>query len=172
MSLAIKMARASSQGGRSGVVQEGGILDFFKGIIKTGTALVTRGPLAALGVLGGGEQRPPIGPSKFSRAAQQQVPAPGALAAGQRFFPGGATGMMTCPSGFHPNKQGYFLKSGSWVEEGSRCVKNRRRNPMNPRALDRAIGRVDGGKRLQHRLAQIETSKYSKAGNRKAHHHG
>lgn len=49
---------------------------------------------------------------------------------------------MSCPSGFHPNKADYFLKDGTFVPAGTRCVKNRRRNPLNPRALDRSLGRI------------------------------
>jgi len=49
---------------------------------------------------------------------------------------------ILCPPGCHPNKAGYHLKSGAFVAEGSRCVTNRRRNPLNPRALDRAAGRL------------------------------
>ncbi len=55
---------------------------------------------------------------------------------------GAAPAKILCPPGCHANKASYFLKGGTFVEEGSRCVTNRRRNPLNPRALDRAAGRL------------------------------
>jgi hypothetical protein len=77
---------------------------------------------------------------------------------------------IACPSGFHANKSGYHTMAG-FVPKGSRCVRDRRRNPMNPRALDRAISRVDSGKRLQGKLATISTAKWTAAGKRKEHPH-
>lgn len=176
MSLALKVARAGSQGGVGGNVQEGGFFDVLKGIGRTALGFVTGGPVGAAAGLatsftGGGRQRPPQlapPPSRFA-------PAPGARAAAQRLVPGGATGLqkVPCPSGWHANKQDYFLRDGTFVAAGSRCVKNRRRNPMNARALDRSIGRVDSAKRLQHKLNTIETAKYTKTGKRKeTHTHG
>jgi len=50
--------------------------------------------------------------------------------------------MGACPSGYHLNTSSYFLKSGEFVPARSKCVKNRRRNPLNPRALSRATGRL------------------------------
>lgn len=74
---------------------------------------------------------------------------------------------LACPSGYHPNKSSYFLQDGTFVPEGSKCVKNRRRNPMNPRALDRAIGRMNSAKRVQAKLRQFSTDKYTAAGAKK-----
>lgn len=74
---------------------------------------------------------------------------------------------LACPSGFHPNKSSYFLSDGTFVPEGSKCVKNRRRNPMNPRALDRAIGRLNSAKRVQNKLKSFSTDKYTASGTRK-----
>lgn len=74
---------------------------------------------------------------------------------------------IKCPKGHHPNKSSYFLKNGQFVPEGSRCVKNRRRDPMNPRALRRAIGRVEAGKAWQGKLAEISTGKWTASGKRK-----
>ena len=72
---------------------------------------------------------------------------PGIRGAVQRLLPGGATGFETLPAaagslppvGFHLNKTSYFLQSGEFVEAGTRFVRNRRRNPGNMRAADRAI---------------------------------
>lgn len=84
-------------------------------------------------------------------------------------FPGGAPFIspagpaagtqIACPSGFHPNKQSYRLKDGTFVPKGSKCVKNRRRNPLNPRALDRAISRVSSAKRASKKLSRITVRK-------------
>lgn len=52
-----------------------------------------------------------------------------------------------CPSGFHMNKGTYWTKQGV-VYKGTRCVKNRRMNPTNARALGRAIRRGDSFVRL------------------------
>lgn len=77
----------------------------------------------------------------------------------------GAT--IGCPSGYHPNKSGYFTKSEGWIPKGTKCVKNRRRNPANPRALDRAIGRLNSAKRLQSKLSGFSTRKYTASGKKK-----
>ena len=175
MSLALKQARAGSQGGRSGVVQQGGFLgSVFGGLKKAvgvGLATLTGGPAggaASLLSIRRGSP-PPIGPTFAGPGA------PGIKRQAQAFFPGGATGFeglkLACQAGHHPNKSSYFLLDGGFVEKGTRCVKNRRRNPMNPRALDRAISRVDSGKSLQGKLASITTAKWTAAGQRK-HPHG
>jgi len=67
-----------------------------------------------------------------------------------------------CPanlSGYHLNKSDYFLKSGEFVPEGSRYVKNRKRNPANARATSRAISRVTGAKRYAQSLSRISIRK-------------
>ena len=169
MSLAIKTARASSQGGLSGNVQAGGFFDVLKGVGRAVT-----GVARFAGILPQAQPRqiprlpPPTGrslagPTDFQRKVQAVLP----------FGKTGLEGLkLACPSGFHANKSGYFLIDGSFIEKGSRCVKNRRRNPMNPRALDRAISRVDSGKSLQGKLATITTAKWTAGGQRKAHTHG
>lgn len=67
----------------------------------------------------------------------ERTPAPG--------LPGAREGVVGrpiggCPSGFHLNKGTYWTLQGV-VYPGTRCVKNRRMNPLNPRALRRAIRR-------------------------------
>ncbi len=52
-------------------------------------------------------------------------------------------GQACCPPGFHPHKD---------PREGGRCVRNRRMNPLNPRALRRAIRREEGFSRLAKRM--------------------
>jgi len=186
VSLAIKQARFATQGGLSGDVGAGGLFSFAKKI--GGFAL-----RQASGLVPGGRTAFDVGASFFgkkgrgapgSQRAKEvafrlkglvppsgNVPSPGVGGFIERLLPGGATGFqsLACPSGFHPNKSSYFTQAG-FVEKGSRCVKNRRRNPMNPRALDRAISRVDSGKRLQHKLASITTAKFTSGGKRKHPH--
>lgn len=62
---------------------------------------------------------------------------------------------LACPSGFHPNKSDYFLKDGTFVAQGTKCVKNRRTNPLNPKALSRSIRRLEQGKRAVKRLDRV-----------------
>jgi len=63
------------------------------------------------------------------------------------FIPGGR-GIDVIPRGYRLNKSSYFLKDGTFVPEGTRLVKVRRRNFANGRALRRSIGRVQGFERL------------------------
>jgi len=96
---------------------------------------------------------------------------PGLRGLAQRILPGGATGFevagggggMLPPRGFHLNKTGYFLTSaaefGTFVEPFSRFVRNRRRNPGNMRAADRAISRIESAKRMAKRLSRITVRK-------------
>ncbi len=182
MSLAIKQARAAG-GGLRGNVQQGGFFDFVKRIGGQAIRqLPVVGPaISAIDIVrgrGGGRgggarplpQPPPLGgigrpPSPRLSPAPVRPVQPSAGVAVQA----GMT--LACPSGFHPNKSDYTLLSGEFVGKGSRCVRNRRRNPMNSRALDRAIGRVDAGKGLQGKLATITTAKWTASGKKK-HPHG
>lgn len=119
---------------------------------------------------------PPGQPVPLQLPQGVPVPAPGfnggPAATNQRVFTGAAGAgvavgtTIACPSGFRPNKSSYFTLAG-FVPKGTRCVRRRRRNPMNPRALDRAISRVDSGKRLQSKLAEITTAKFTSSGKRK-----
>jgi len=103
--------------------------------------------------------RPSFFPVNVQERPNGRGTPPGAPTAGggaARFFPGGETGIGTgCASGFHPNKSAYFLKNGTFVEAGSRCVKNRRRNPLNPRAASRAISRLESAKKAVTRINRI-----------------
>lgn len=73
-----------------------------------------------------------------------QTPGTGLVNRIQQIIPGGATGMVAAgrPAGYHANKSSYWLNDGTHVPAGTRWVKNRRRNPLNPRALSKAMGRV------------------------------
>jgi hypothetical protein len=58
-------------------------------------------------------------------------------------FPGTREGVPAngqCAPGYHLNKGTYWTKQGV-VYPQTRCVKNRRMNPLNPRALARSITR-------------------------------
>ena len=66
-----------------------------------------------------------------------------------RYGPGAkipvTAGQVCCPPGTHPAKDG-----------SGRCVTNRRMNPLNPRALRRAIRRQDGFARLAKRMGYVK----------------
>jgi len=67
-------------------------------------------------------------------------------------------GIVTaCPAGHHPNKSAYFeyepqIDAVIFHPPGTKCVKNRRRNPLNPKAADRAITRLGQTKRAMQKL--------------------
>ncbi len=73
--------------------------------------------------------------------------------------PNGAGQGNVAPGGWHWNKAGYFLKSGQFVPKGTKLVKNRRRNPLNPRALDRAMWRITSAKGAASKLGRITIRK-------------
>lgn len=73
-------------------------------------------------------------PSTMPRIPAQ--PNPGLTGVAQRLIPGGSSG-YSCGSGCSP---GYHLDK----TEGVKCVKNRKTNYANPRALARASKRLDG----------------------------
>lgn len=86
-------------------------------------------------------QLPQSGPMRTNVVAQQAIQQiAAALPAGQ------------CPKGFHANRSSYNLKDGTRVEEGTRCVRNRRRNPDNGTASMRAARRLLGRKKHQDRI--------------------
>lgn len=65
-----------------------------------------------------------------------------------------------CPKGMRPNKAPYFEFSeqiGAVVfhPTGTKCVPYRRRNPLNPRAFDRALGRITSAKRFGEKLSRV-----------------
>lgn len=173
MSLALKSARAATQGTFRGQVQAGGLGGFLKGVARGAAGFLVGGPAgAAAAVLpdiigrGGGSSAPPglVAPPPMQLPVQRT---PGILGAAQRFLPGGRTGYevqvpangMGCPKGYKPNKTEYFLKDGTFVPKGSRCVKIRRRNPLNPRAADRAMSRLTSAKKAAQKLNRVTIRK-------------
>lgn len=184
MSIAIKSARMRTQGRRAtgrSAAGDPGLFGFLGKVARKAVSFIPGvGPIASevMGLAGIGRDKPRALPQALALPTRGiSMPAqPRPFVRGvEALAPGGLTGQevvsVACPSGYHANKADYYLKDGSFVGKGTRCVKNRRRNPMNARALSRAISRVDGGKRFQHTLAGIETHKYTKAGNRKEHTH-
>jgi hypothetical protein len=74
--------------------------------------------------------------------------------------PGAAAGMVCGSNGkmraAHLNRSGYHLKNGTYVAPGTKCVANRRRNPLNPRALSRAMSRVAGAQKAIKSIIRFE----------------
>jgi len=91
-----------------------------------------------------------LGPLEVGRESEVFTEAPAAFAGGPA---------IGCPVGFRPNKTSYFLKSGQFVPKGSRCVRNRRRNSLNPKALSRAMSRLEGFKKASSRAGRIRIAK-------------
>lgn len=71
----------------------------------------------------------------------------------------GATNGHGPPKGYRLNKTGYYTKSGGWVEPGTKYVKIRRRNPLNPKAADRAISRITSAKKASAKLSRVSIRK-------------
>lgn len=57
----------------------------------------------------------------------------------------------------HANKSGYFLKSGQYVAPGTKCVVNRRLNPLNPRALSRSMRRLSSARKAVKGIIRFES---------------
>jgi len=166
--------------GDRGMYGDPGLFGFLGKVVKTGLGVVSRlGIPIASGVAGtvaglipgqgfAGPGLPgPVTPtvSRFagipaiSLQTQAQVPARGFRGAIQRAIPGGATGMEMCTTGTRPNRSGYWLQSGQYVEPGSVCVRKRRMNPLNPRALSRAMRRIESAKRATTVVGRITIRK-------------
>jgi len=58
-----------------------------------------------------------------------------------------------CPQGFHPNKSDYMTKAG-FVAEGTKCVRNRRRNLSNGRANTRSLRRMAAWDKQERKLGK------------------
>jgi len=90
------------------------------------------------------------------RGMQPRLPVPlpgGSTLNVGRLAPGGVPAVTPgeCPKGMRLNKSDYFLKDGTFIPKGSKCVSYRRRNPANGQALRRAIGRAQSFDRLVKR---------------------
>ena len=145
-----------------------------KRLLRGAAGFLTGGPLAAIA---GFSQSPRL-PSPRRRSRPRFAPgtgkawgrptmprrvvrARGVKAAVQRFLPGGATGLVVaggaaaggCPQGYHPNKSDYMTKAG-FVAEGSKCVRNRRRNLSNGRANTRSLRRMAAWDKQERKLGK------------------
>jgi len=100
----------------------------------------------------------------FAGAPGAGVPLPfggGRLSIGESRGAAAATAgtQLACPPGFHPNKSDYCTKTEGWVAEGTKCVRNRRRNPLNPGAASKAISRIAAAKRATKSLGRVTIRK-------------
>jgi len=175
VSMAIQRAKAGPSG-RASAAGDPGIFGFLGGLAKSAVGLIPGiGPIARIGIeaaTGGGRARAPstrgrgialpafASPGVPSAPARTGLPVPSMNGAGLQ-------------KGFHLNKSDYFLRDGTFVPAGTRQVRNRRRNALNPKALRRAVSRIDAGKVWQGKLAEISTKKFTAAGKPKipGHHH-
>lgn len=69
-------------------------------------------------------------------------------------------GVAVCKTqGYHVNKAGYFRRTPggqvAYIEKGSACVRNRRMNPANGRALTRALRRAVAFKKLAMKAIRV-----------------
>ena len=94
----------------------------------------------------------------------QRLPVPGSKGTVPSMVGEGITHAPPDLSGrWKPNKTGYYVQAidgqpemgGIWVPPQSAWVRKRRRNSLNPRALDRAISRVSSAKKASKKLGRI-----------------
>ena len=64
--------------------------------------------------------------------------------------------------GYKLNKTGYFLRDGTWIAPESVWIKKRRRNSLNPKAMDRALSRIDSGKNAWKKMGRVTIRKKCK----------
>ena len=151
--------------------------DLWGGIKGAATGLVTGGPLGAIGgAIGGftGASRDPappqITPMLNPRSPFQSAPTgirvgglgPGGAApyigldrSGGGASPAQRAGKPSGTPGYHWNKSGYFLKSGQWIEAGTKEVRNRKMNPLNPRAVKTSMTRLGRAKTASKDLSRV-----------------
>jgi len=170
MSMSIQVARNEFSG-------DPGLFGFLgKAVRKIGGRVLGATPVgAAIGTVGGflagrvrGRPRSLPG-TGFPGAQNFQIPKKGIAGRIQRLLPGGETGFepeaaavgtqIACPQGFHANKSDYFTKAEGFIAEGTKCVRNRRRNPLNPGAASKAISRIAAAKRATRALGRITIRK-------------
>jgi len=91
--------------------------------------------------IGGGLMRPGVGTMQVPAGSPQLI----ARTGGRAPFIRMPNGLPGCPTGYHPEKSG-----------APYCVRNRRMNPLNPRALSRATRRVGGFARAVKRARTLK----------------
>ncbi len=156
-----------------------GFFGFLGDVVKKGISFVSDPVGTVTGFIGDvfGEEPPPI-PIAIATARpilttanlfqQQQAGTPPEPSfgdrlrvAGQALVPGGVEPFAVngngngCASGFHLNKSSYFLRNGTFIQKGSRCVKNRRRNDFNGRAISRSMKRLTGAKKASKMIGRV-----------------
>lgn len=154
-------------GGVKGFVKTGspfgGVKGAVSGAVRSFTS-TTRGP----GVTPAQLPVPPSWPGgpavdPFGRGGQVDIfsPPPGAYGGqdvGQAIVD--VTSAVACPAGFRPNKSAYYQRTPGGIvfhPKGTKCVRSRRRNPLNPRALSRSMSRVAGARKAIRRLITTST---------------
>jgi len=178
MSLSVKVGRVQVRGRRGNGTGDPGIFGAIGSVVSkvASVAKIIPGPIgmaaSAVSRLTSPKSGPlpsyfqPTGATRQPVASSlpglgfPQQPTPGLTGMVQRLLPGGSTGMQDvstvgAPAGYHVNKTGYFLKDGTYIPEQSRWVRNRHRNPLNPRAASKAIGRIESLKRATKRFSRI-----------------
>lgn len=110
-------------------------IDVFFGSGGNGSALQENDPVA------GGLMRPGVGTMQIPAGSPQLT----ARTGGRAPFIRMPNGLPGCPTGYHPEKSGEPY-----------CVRNRRMNPLNPRALSRATRRVGGFARAVKRARTLK----------------
>ena len=111
---------------------------------------IGQGIAVARDIVSGGRNEPSnsrtAGPSFSVAPGNLQIPsqvAPGVPGMTVGVSPLGTIGVAgEQPRGYHRNKTTYFLKNGTRVPAGSKWVRNRRANPLNPRALKKGLHRA------------------------------
>jgi hypothetical protein len=86
-----------------------------------------------------------VGPGGVTIGRWNPPPIPGLSPGGMQGGPltgQAAANPKPCIAGRHYNKSGYWTKRYGYVAPGTVCVKNRKRNPLNPRALSRSMARI------------------------------
>jgi hypothetical protein len=107
----------------------------------------------------GGSPRPSVSLGDVTVQLPQNLPQDIRQALGPMNGTAAVAAAGTCPVGFRPNKSGYFLKDGTYIAPGTRCVRNRRQNPMNFKASKRAARRLKSGIKHFRKIYQITTGK-------------
>ena len=124
-------------------------------VAKKAAGALIPAPIQTIGRIAGvGRGRGPIAlpPRPFTGGVPQISPSGG-----------GAVAATTagCPKGFHINRSSYHTLAG-FVEKGTMCVRNRRRNLSNGRANTRALRRMTAwekqDKKRRQTLAAIARS--------------
>lgn len=142
-----------------GIPVVSGVARTVSGALSGGGMQQSSVKMATAQAAGGGPgiqvQLPSIGRGGISMGGFQAgylpvVPGQGIVPAQQA-----GTGVACTLRGTHVNKSRYRTLGGELVEAGTRCVKNRRMNPLNPRALNRAMRRIKSAKSAARFLERI-----------------